>query len=110
MSDVWRFFDVSIDDETKAVCKLCNSILSRGKNRKTFGTSSLTKHLRLKHTDEFSSVEKKRKLEESNMGTLCSIKKQQQTLEQCLDKIKLWDINNRNANEIHYKIGEMIAE
>jgi len=65
------------------------------------------KHLRLKHSDELSRVDKKRKLDDPSAGPSRPVK--QQTLVQCLDKITLWDINNLKANEIHYKIGEMIA-
>lgn len=32
-----------------------------------------------------------------------------QTLEQCLEKRKVWDINHSSAKAIHKKIGEMIA-
>jgi len=45
-SIVWEFFDVSAADESKAKCKLCQSLISHGgKGTSTYNTSNLMKHL-----------------------------------------------------------------
>ncbi|ESN90785.1 hypothetical protein HELRODRAFT_182611 [Helobdella robusta] len=57
-SGLWAFFDVKTNDKSKAVCKECNAVLSRGKpdNPKSFSTSSLITHLRSKHPLQYHNM------------------------------------------------------
>lgn len=62
---VWKYFEISSVDTTRASCKICKSYLSRGgTGRKTaFNTSNLLKHLRVNHDDEWQQykIDDKRK-------------------------------------------------
>ena len=56
MSAVWKYFKISAEDNSKAECSLCGAMLSRsGKNLKTYETSTLLKHLPLKHSENSES-------------------------------------------------------
>lgn len=114
-SAVWKFFEITEDDDSNAKCKICNKIFSRGKagDTKNYGTSSLIKHLKSKHEEEFNTfqtdtesskqaITKKRKVLE---GPTTS----QPTIDSCFERVKLWDINSEKSRQVHYKIGEMIA-
>ena len=58
------FFEICAADETKAVCNTCGEKISRG--GKNFTTSNLKKHLKLRHTAEFTKMEKKEKQREAD--------------------------------------------
>ncbi|CAK9301233.1 unnamed protein product [Gordionus sp. m RMFG-2023] len=53
-SVVWKHFDISPMDETKAICRICTTIISRGSK---FSTSALLNHLRTKHNLELKTWE-----------------------------------------------------
>lgn len=123
-SIVWKFFELSKNDEAKVVCKLCEVSLSRGgKEGKTFNTTNLRKHLHSKQlekeellvSEENKRLEQKRKLHESQPDKRhkspgsCSSSDTQITLEQTVELKKIWDINTAQSQIIHYAIGEMIA-
>ena len=58
-SPVWDYFVVS-DDESLAKCCNCELKTSRGgKDTKTYGTTNLQTHLRIKHPELFKELEKK---------------------------------------------------
>ena len=44
-SKIWKYFKVVDDNESKALCKLCDVKLLRGKSPKTFSTKPLWNHL-----------------------------------------------------------------
>ncbi|XP_060748762.1 uncharacterized protein LOC132861311 [Tachysurus vachellii] len=46
-SPVWQYFSLKEGDCSKAVCLMCNAVISRGV--KEYTTSALLKHLRMKH-------------------------------------------------------------
>ncbi len=48
-SAVWNSFTVSENDPSKAICKLCKSKLSRGRDAKHYNTTSLHNHLLYVH-------------------------------------------------------------
>ena len=48
-SAVWDSFTVSENDPSKAICKLCKSKLSRGRDAKHYNTTSLHNHLLYAH-------------------------------------------------------------
>ena len=63
-SCVWNFFKISASDESKAVCDTCGDNISRGgKCSKTFTTSNLKKHMKLRHSPQFKEQEKSREAE-----------------------------------------------
>ena len=53
-SAICEYFSVDSMNVSVAVCKLCNSKLSRGGNPKILSTSPLIQHLRAKHACEFN--------------------------------------------------------
>ena len=80
MSAVWKYFKISAEDNSKAKCSLCGAMLSwGGKNLKTYGTSTLLKHLLLKHsensesnvsTDSDNVIVKKQKIDTFSVNTV----------------------------------------
>ena len=59
-SIAWKFFDISTTPHMSK-CKLCDSLVTRGgKSLKSYGTTAMVKHLRLKHSKEFELAGKKR--------------------------------------------------
>ena len=114
----WKCFDVNPKNKNTAVCKLCQAIISRGgKSAKTFTTTNMLNHLRKIHPEEAKVTDKKRKHNKCSgtdiPGTSGSNyeppAKHQTTIESVLAKKKIWNINDRRSQEIHYLIGEMIA-
>ena len=57
-SAVWDFFDLQTKDITKAKCKLCGSLLSRGGVGKKATTSSLLNHIKNKHPQNYAEIKK----------------------------------------------------
>nr|XP_014348837.1 PREDICTED: zinc finger BED domain-containing protein 4-like [Latimeria chalumnae] len=53
---VWKYFTAENADKTKVKCNLCQLVLSRGKNKNDCGTSSMRKHLSVKHYETFQSL------------------------------------------------------
>lgn len=111
-SAVWDFFDLQTNDITKAKCKLCGCLLSRGGVGKKATTSSLLNHIKNKHPQNYTEISKENNLstESGASGVLSQgLKRKQETLEEVLEKRKLWDINDHKAIKLHNIIGEMIA-
>ena len=58
-SIAWKFFDISTTPHMSK-CKLCDSLVTRGgKSLKSYGTTAMVKHLRLKQSKEFELAGKK---------------------------------------------------
>lgn len=115
-SIVWRIFEPLSNDNTKAKCKLCKSILSRGGSGKKATTSSLIYHLEKKHPKEYNeatrdAVSDSEVSSDSQMtpSTSQGVKRKQETLDSVFEKKKLWDINDKRSVELHKAIAEMIA-
>uniref|UniRef100_H2ZZB5 BED-type domain-containing protein n=1 Tax=Latimeria chalumnae TaxID=7897 RepID=H2ZZB5_LATCH len=53
---VWKYFTAEDADKTKGKCNLYELVLSRGKNKNDCGTSSMRKHLSVKHYDTSQSL------------------------------------------------------
>ncbi len=65
----WKYFDVNPKNKNTSVCKLCQTIISRGgKSAKTFTTTNMLNHLRKIHPEEAKVADKKRKHNEC-LGT-----------------------------------------
>jgi hypothetical protein len=125
-SAVWTYFDILEDDNTKAMCKVCQEkgsriVISRGgKTCKQFTTTNLRNHLR-KHPKEFlalSADEKERNVAkskrtqqdmDSSTVTMRKKLKTQISLQQSIEAGQAWDMNSRQAQHITKLIGEMIV-
>ena len=69
MATIWEFFTISERDESKASCKYCSKLISRGgSNRNNFGHSGLKKHLAThpKQYEQYLSRAKHVALEKAN--------------------------------------------
>ena len=124
-SAVWTYFDVLEDDNTKAMCKVCQEkgsriVISRGgKTCKQFTTTNMRNHLR-KHPKEFlalSADEKERNVAKSKRTqqdtdstvTMRKKLKTQMSLQQSIEAGQTWDMNSRQAQHITKLISEMIV-
>ena len=53
----WKYFSVSEEDNSKAMCILCKTVISRHDiASKTFTTSPLNNHLSYKHREEYKQI------------------------------------------------------
>lgn len=113
-SIVWRIFEPLSNDNTKARCKLCKSVLSRGGIGKKATTSSLIYHLVKKHPEEYNEATCDKVSEVSSDSQMApstsqGVKRKQETLDSVFEKKRLWDINDKRSVELHNAIAEMIA-
>lgn len=54
-SIAWIFFSINVGDESKATCKLCDTVISRGSGKAgKFTTTNLLNHLMFKHSKELA--------------------------------------------------------
>ena len=51
-SFVWKLFDIQANDVTKAVCKVCDKIISRGGNRVKSMTTTWHNHAKNAHRSD----------------------------------------------------------
>lgn len=112
-SPIWNFFKIC-DDETKAMCEVCNAIISRGGNSaKSFTTTALNNHLSYKHPEEFKLVKAQKAAAVSASASSTSGIQQtgrtEQTLSEFINKKKKWSIDSPEAQKVHRAIGKMIA-
>ena len=56
-SKIWRYLSVEREDDVKAQCNHCTAKFVRGRNAKSFGTSSMLGHLRTKDSDMYRQLE-----------------------------------------------------
>jgi len=97
-SQVWDFFVVTPNDNSKATCNVCGAILSRGGTKPgNFSVSNLKSHLQAKHLTEFNS--------------LIQLQNANESLEPQLMKIQInyFPPNSIQAQNITRAIGVMIA-
>ena len=76
-SPTWKYFSVSEEDNSKAMCILCKTVISRGGvTSKTFTTSPLNNHLSYKHQEEHKQIVSQRSAtnEKSAAGAKSSVK------------------------------------
>ena len=111
-SPIWDYFVIS-DYESFAKCCSCELKVSRGgKDTKTYGTTNLSTHLRIKHPELLKEFEKKSEelklAAQAREGNLVA-KKRQLSLQECDDRVRQWNINDDRSQRIHKRIGEMIA-
>lgn len=115
-SPIWSFF-VECEDTKYARCNDCKENVSRGgKTTKTFNTSNLVTHLK-KHPDLYADyITRKKQYDEEAESTAAvrpstsiSSNTKQVTLDESYNRIRIWDINDRRAQRVHQKVGEMMA-
>ena len=105
MSAVWEYFHISENDPRIAICKTCNSGISRGgKSTKSFSTSGLIFHLKSKHPDRHSDFEKntaqKRKINPSAPAP---------SVADLFEKARQFSSDSAKAKGITQKMMEFIA-
>ena len=109
-SPIWDYFTIGEDNKfaKRASCEL---LVSRGgKTAKTFGTTNLSVHLKGKHLELYTELEKKIKdLKDAKEAREKPRPSRQLSLMECKDQVRHWDINDVRAQRVHRCIGEMIA-
>lgn len=111
-SEIWTYFTLS--DADRARCKLCNNEYSR----KGRTTTAMRNHLKSMHKTEFSELEKCEKekrdavrplalASSSHQSTKSDLK--QISLQDCVEKTKLWDNKSVKSLAVDNYISEMIA-
>ena len=79
-SPIWKFFKIC-DDETKAQCQLCNTVISRGgSSTKSFTTTPLNNHLSYKHPDEYKQIIKQKAAASASASSTSGIQQTGRTL------------------------------
>lgn len=112
-STVWDFYDPVENDTSKAKCRLCLKVLSRGGLGRKASTTSLINHLKRKHLTEYN--EKTKVIDEtvdnpeSSQSQNHERKRKQATLEETIEKKQKWDINDPRAVTLHNAIAEIIT-
>ena len=92
-SPIWNYFDVREDSKVA----ICNQPVSRGgKTTKTFNTTNLVHHLKVKHTNMYATFKKSDDdLKEASKGKGCaSSKSVQLSFDESIERTKKWDIND----------------
>jgi len=120
-SVAWDFYNVKYTDDSTAICKLCNTEISRGSAKdRRFSTSALITHLRSKHSSELTSAENDRKQHSSSSlpaapatGPFTGDQKRKRwadtTLDDVLEKKQMWNRNHPSAVTATKHLAEMIA-
>ena len=109
-SPIWDYFVVA-EDTTVASCKVCCETISRGgKCAKTFNTSNMVYHLKVKHSSEYADYKKKDdSLKAVKASSSSCSKPVQHSQHSVVAKTRQWDINDPQASAIHRRLVEMIA-
>lgn len=102
-SKVLQYFKIVDYDESKVNCLLCKTQISCGGKGKMHQLP-LLKHLRFKHTEEYSNLQANTELASQKIKTESSLR--QAKLQEF---VGIWDINHQKAKEITQAIGEIIA-
>ena len=95
-SAIWNFYSVGKDSEF-ALCKTCGQKVSRGGTTiKTFNTSNLISHLKIKHQEEHADfvIQKGEAEWESQQMTSAKSAAKQLTLQESEDRTRVWDTND----------------
>ena len=108
-SVVWEFFDVSAVDESKAKCKLCKSLISRGgKGTATYNTSNLMKHLDKTHSEQWAAAKSARSSAKSSQPA-SQTSAGQLRIATAFEAQTPWSFDDERSRRIHRVIGEMMA-
>ena len=109
-SGVWRYFSVSVTDESKAVCNECSEKVARGgSSAKSYTTTNLKRHLpqytELLKSEKTKSADNHDSLYRSPSPCHSS----QSTIDRCFQLSKPYDKSHPEARKITLLIGEMMA-
>ena len=118
-SIVWDFFIIKVEDESTAICELCNVAISRGKlSDRRYSTTPLYTHLRSQHGPVLARAEKEQQ-ETADQQTgneqakKVPVKRSAETagmtLEQVLSKKQPWGPHHPAAETATKFLAEMIA-
>ena len=108
-SAIWVYFTIKLDVHF-AECNICKTKVSRGgKSSKTFNTTNIVNHLKVKHVEEYKKYEEEKATEVVTSELQEASKKQQFKLEECGGSVKKWGINSPCALKVTRKTDEMIA-
>ena len=104
-------FFVVCEDTKYAKCNDFLERVSHGGKTTMFNTSNLVTHLK-KHADRYTDYLKKSSM--TPTAGLCTSESKskaskQVTLAERYNRTQVWDINDRRAQHVHQKIGEMIV-
>ena len=94
-----------------AECNTCKAEVSRGgKNSKTFNTTNIVNHLKVKHVNKDKKYEAEKAAEVETFKSQ-ELSRKQQLLEDCCGStsLKKWGIKSPCAQKVTKKIGRMIA-
>ena len=103
-SPIWEHFVVGEDDKF-TLCRI--SVLHGGCNTRTYITN-LVHHLKAKHCEQYVEFEKALERGEENKGKGKAVL-WQISLPETSEQVRVWDINNPCAQQIHQRVTEMIA-
>jgi len=118
-SPVWQFFVIA-DNNKYAKCNTCDELVARGgANMKTFNTTNLVNHLKVRHSEKFQKFQIKKDKEAQREVTKSDRMQGRSTQLEGLRQLTLhaagqknshvWGINDPRALHIRRKIGDMIA-
>ena len=120
---IWTLFNVHPTDRTYRICKLCpvsepKRNVKCGTDPKRLTSSNIQQHAALHHPKEYNETKleqekidkqvKKRKTPDSGFSP-CSTAKKQNTLHQCFEKKKLWDVTDSRASPTNTAIAKWIV-
>lgn len=108
---IWEFFTVA-EDSKFAICDTCEvKVLRGGATIKLFTTTNLVYHLTMKHPElhtkyiERKANQEQKQLKETRKRSLeCQL-----SLTEVQNLAKAWDISDHRVQQIHHKIGKMLA-
>lgn len=102
-SPIWKYFEILENDETKAKCHLCSSLISRGGTGRTATASAMINHLKYKHKTEHleyekAVCEKKEKRKDEQQASTSRETCRQLTLQESIDIKKNTTLMKKCAN------------
>ena len=107
-SPIWEHFVVG-EDTKFVLCRICKQSVSRGGcNTKTYNTTNLVQHLKAKHSEQHVEFKKALESREEDKGKGKAALRQI-PLPEASERVRIWDINNPHAQQIHQRVTEMIV-
>ena len=108
-SVVWRFFEISAVNSSRAKCKLCSASLSRG-GKVAYNTSNLRKHLEAVHHDEWKAANNENKTSAPvAQAAIARTAEPSTSIAKAFDNKRPWDFNDERSRKINRLVAEMIA-
>ena len=107
----WKFFDLVDGDITKAKCRLCGVIRSRGKvaEESLLGCKSLADHLRRSHVEEAKEIDESLAIKKRQQEQCKKRKLEEAGIAEAFAKSTKWAADSEAAIKVTKSIGEMIC-